>query len=420
MTQLKDDCFAHDDRLIPMAEALEMLSGRLLPINETSTLPLPDCLGRILAADIFSTINVPAQDNSAVDGYAIRHQDLTSEADSRLPLKGKSAAGHPMREALAPGTAARIFTGGALPRDADSVVMQEDVRIDGDHIVIPDGLKLGANRRKAGEDTKTGALVLPRGQRIRPQDIGIAASTGHAELPVFRRLRVALFSSGDELVEPGNLLAEGGVFDSNRYLIRSLLKNLDCKVSDIGILPDKLDKVRDGIAEAAQNHDLLITSGGMSTGEEDHIKAAVEALGSLYFWRLAIKPGRPVALGQAGGTAFIGLPGNPVAAMVCFLRFARPIILELNGGNNKTRATRFFAVPAGFSLNKKPDRREWLRAKLTTAKNGRVIAEMFPSQGSGVLRSMVESDGLVEIPESTTEIKPGDLVDFLPFNEVLF
>jgi molybdopterin molybdotransferase len=254
MTQLKDDCFAHDDRLIPMAEALEMLSGRLLPIRETETMPLADCLGRILATDIFSIVDVPAHDNSAVDGYAIRHQDLTTGNDSRLPLKGRAAAGHPMGEALAPGSTARIFTGGAMPQNADSVVMQEDVRIDGNHIIIPDGLSLGANRRKAGEDTKNGAMVLPQGQRIRPQDIGIAASTGHHELSVFRRLRVALFSSGDELVEPGNALAEGGVYDSNRHLIRGLLKNLNCEISDIGILPDNLDKVRDGIAEAAQNH----------------------------------------------------------------------------------------------------------------------------------------------------------------------
>ncbi len=419
MTQLQDDCFAFDDHLIPMAEALAMLSGRLQPITDIEEVALADAVGRILAEVLIAEIDVPSDDNSAVDGYAFDHRNLHPDQETRLPIIGRAAAGHPADHTFEIGGAARIFTGAPMPATTNTVVMQEDVVVDGNQVVIPPGLKRGANRRKRGEDTKVDDIVLPKGKRLRPQDIGIAASTGHAKLNVFRRLRVALFSSGDELIEPGQDLRRGGVYDSNRFILKGLLQKLGCVVSDIGILPDRLDAVRDGIEAAAHNHDLLITSGGMSTGEEDHIKAAIDALGSLYFWRLAIKPGRPIALGQARGTPFIGLPGNPVAAMVCFLRFARPIILELAGGNPAINQHSFFDIPAGFEMTKKPDRREWLRAQLETGPDGRLVVQKYPTQGSGVLRSMVESDGLVEIAEATTEIKIGDMVKFLPFSEVL-
>ncbi len=419
MTQLRDDCFAFGDSLMPMAEALDILSARLAPIAERERVPLKQGLGRILAADLISSINVPAHDNSAVDGYAVRHADLNASGPTELRVVGRAAAGHPSAEPVSTGTAVRIFTGGIMPDGGDCVVMQEDAERLGETIRVPPGLKAGANRRLAGEDTRIGDTVLAKGHRLRPQDIGLAASVGIDELPVFRPLRVAVFSSGDELLEPGQPLRQGAVFDSNRYIIHALLSGLGCDVSDVAILPDRFEAVRDGLAKAAETHDLLITSGGMSTGDEDHIKAAVEALGSLHFWRLAIKPGRPVALGQVRGKAFIGLPGNPVAAMVCFLRFARRIILELGGRDASLTTPNFFALPAGFEMDKKPARREWIRARLSRNDSGAQVVERYAKQGSGVLRSMVESDGLIEVPEDVTRIDRGDLVQFLPFSEVM-
>ena len=419
MSPLKDDCFAFGDRLMPMAEALAQLSGRLIPVAGQEEVGLKRALGRITAAELRSAVQVPAFDNSAMDGYALRHRDLSADSPTRLHVDGRAAAGHPMSGPLKPGTAARIFTGAVMPEGADCVIMQEDAKREGEHIIIPPGLGAGANRRKAGEDSKIGDLVLAKGHRLRPQDIGLVASVGIDRLAVFRPLRVAIFSSGDELAEPGQNLASGGVHDSNRYVVQALLDGLECQVDDLGILTDRFEAVRDGLAEAARSHDLLITSGGMSTGEEDHIKAAVEALGSLYFWRLAIKPGRPIALGQVAGVPFIGLPGNPVAAMVCFLRFARPIILQLSGADPARLEPNYFSVPAGFAMRKKPERREWVRSRLERDEDGRLRAMRFPAQGSGILRSMVESDGLVEIPEEVTEIALGDPVDFLPFSEVM-
>ncbi len=419
MKPLKDDCFAFGDRLMPMAEALALLSGRLTPVAGEEEVGLKTALGRITAAELRSSVQVPAHDNSAVDGYALRHRDLAGEGPTRLMVDGRASAGHPMPGPLKPGCAARIFTGAVMPEGADSVVMQEDVEGDGEHVIVPPGLAAGRNRRKSGEDTRIGDKVLAQGHRLRPQDIGLIASVGIDRLPVFRRLRVAVLSSGDELAEPGQDLTSGGVHDSNRYIVQALLAGLDCQVDDLGILPDRFEAVRDGLRQAARSHDLLITSGGMSTGEEDHIKAAVDALGSLYFWRLAIKPGRPIALGQVAGVPFIGLPGNPVAAMICFLRFARPIILQLSGADPAGLQPTYFTVPAGFAMEKKPDRREWVRSRLERGADGRLRAMRFPAQGSGILRSMVESDGLVEIPEPVTKIALGDPVEFLPFSEVM-
>jgi molybdopterin molybdotransferase len=302
-----------------------------------------------------------------------------------------------------------------LPKGADTVAMQEDARVEGGHVVIPPGLKRGANRRKAGEDVRRGQVALAAGQRLRPQDVALAAALGRDRLEVYRRPRVALFSTGDELVPPGGALKPGAIFDANRTLLHGLLRELGCAVTDLGILPDRAEAVRAALADAARAHDLLLTSGGVSTGEEDHMKAAVEALGRLHLWRLAIKPGRPVALGQIGDASFVGLPGNPVAVMVCFLKIARPLILRLAGA--REIAPPAYRVRAGFDFAKKADRREWIRAKLVRGADGETVAERFPRQGSGVISSLVESDGLVELPEALTRLEAGAMVDFLPFGE---
>jgi molybdopterin molybdotransferase len=399
-----------------MDEALALLRERVRPVAGIEPVPLHAADGRVLAADLAATIDLPAQDNAAVDGYAFAAADLAAAGETVLRVAGRAAAGHPLDRPLARGEAARVFTGAVLPEGADTVVMQEDAAVDHGSLRVPPGLKAGANRRRAGEDVRAGQVVLAAGRRLRPPDLGLAAALGHASLPVRRRLRVALFSTGDELLEPGGAPAPGHAFDANRYLLHPLLAGLGCAVDDLGILADRAMLVREALAGAAATHDLLLTSGGMSTGEEDHVRAAVEALGRLHFWRLAIKPGRPLALGQVGATPFLGLPGNPVAAMVSFLRFARPLILLLSGADEPGPA--FYRVPAGFAYSKKGRRREWVRVRLRAGPGGVAVAEKFPRQGSGILTSMVQSDGLVELAEEITEVTPGMMVDYLPFREV--
>jgi molybdopterin molybdotransferase len=282
--------------------------------------------------------------------------------------------------------------------------------------MIRPGIKLGANVRKAGEDIQAGPVVLEQGRRLRPQDIGLAASIGRNALAVFKRLRVAIFSTGDELYDAGEGLPPGGIYDSNRYIIQALLNDLGCTVEDLGILEDRLDTIRDALAAAADQHDLIITSGGMSVGEEDHVKASVEALGSLHFWKLAIKPGRPLGFGQIRGVPFIGLPGNPVAVMVTFMRIARPAILRLGGCKDPSPS--IFKVPIDFSYKKKAGRREWVRARLVANDAGGLVASKYPREGSGILSSMVRADGLVEFSEDLTFLEAGTVVDFLPFSEL--
>jgi molybdopterin molybdotransferase len=309
---------------------------------------------------------------------------------------------------------------GADGEGPDTVMMQEDCEELGAagarQVRIPPGIKRGSNRRKRGEDVRAGSVILKRGQRLRPQDIGLAASIGCTALEVRTPLRVAVFSTGDEIREPGSALPPGCVYDANRFTLAALLAQLGCSVTDLGVLPDRVDAIKHALARAALDHGLIITSGGVSTGDEDHVKAAVEALGTIHAWRLAIKPGRPIALGQVGRVPFLGLPGNPVAVMVTFLRIARPMILKLMGGTDT--APHLYRVRAAFEHKKKKDRREWVRARLAVDADGTTIAEKFPRQGAGVLTSMVESDGLVELPESMTRLVPGTMVDFLPFSEV--
>lgn len=417
MSQITDDCFAPGARFMTTDEALARIRALAQPVTGTETVPLAEAAGRILAADVVADMDVPPHDNSAVDGYLVYFDDLDPARETRLAIAGRRAAGDAPGEAPPRGAALRVFTGAALPAGPDTVVMQEDCRREGDTVVVPPGIGRGANLRRAGEDVRAGATILRAGHRLRPQDLGLAAAVGRAALAVRARLRVAIFSTGDELREPGAALGPGAIYDANRYVLGALLAAQGCAVTDLGILRDDAAEVRGALAAAARDHDLLFTSGGVSVGEEDHVKAAVEAEGALHFWRLAIKPGRPLALGRVGATPFVGLPGNPVAAMVTFLRFARPLALGLAGAD--VVAPALYRVRAGFDYAKKPGRREWLRARLVRDPDGALAAEKFPRQGSGILSSLVAADGLVELPEDLTQLTKGEAVDFLPFNEVM-
>lgn len=416
MAQLSDDCFAFGGTLMTAGEALAQLSERLDVVAGRETVPLRQARGRILAADLVAPFPVPPHDNAAVDGYAVYFDDLDGEGETRLPVGARIAAGQSMEHPVPRGEAVRIFTGAPMPPGPDTVLMQEDCARQGDSVVIPPGIKRGANRRHAGEDIEAGSVVLRQGRRLRAQDVGLAASIGRAALEVRTRLRVALFSTGDEIREVTEELPPGCVYDANRYALAGLLDELGCEVDDLGILQDSVGAVRTALADAAASHDLIMTSGGVSTGEEDHVRAAVEALGAIHFWRLAIRPGRPLALGQVGRVPFIGLPGNPVAVMVTFMRFARPAILRLAGAADVAPKT--FPVRAGFAYRKKVSRREWLRVSLHTDETGMPYVIKFPRDGAGILSSMVGSDGLLELPEDLAAVEEGATVDFLPFSEV--
>lgn len=414
--QILRDCFAAENRLMPVAEAIALLRSRLSPVTQAESIPLKAALGRILAADVVAEADVPPHDNAAVDGYAVFFDDMIADGETCLAVTGRIAAGHPLDRPARRGEALRIFTGAPMPAGPDTVLMQEDCRLEGDIVVIPPGIKRGGNRRKAGEDVMTGTTALSAGTRLRPQEIGLAAALGVTHLTVRQTLKVAVFSTGDEIRDPGAALEPGCIYDSNRYTTAGMLAQLGCAVTDLGILPDRADAIQGALAEAARTHHLLITSGGVSVGEEDHVKGAVEAQGHLHFWRLAMKPGRPVALGQVGATPFIGLPGNPVAVMVAFMLLARPAILRLSG--RRDEEPRRYPLPADFAFQKKSPRNEYLRGRIAI-RDGRAVVEKFPVDGSGILSSMCWSDGLIDLPAETSRVAPGDAVEFIPFAEVL-
>jgi len=421
MPQLKDDCFAFGGALMTLHDALSDINKRIDVVTDTETVAINQVLGRILAENIVSPLNVPPHNNSAVDGYAVRFEDLTRDGPSRLPVFARIAAGHPLAGPVPVGSAVEIFTGAPMPAGIDTVFMKEDCDIDvaGDagDVILPPGLKFGSNARQLGEDIKQGAVILEQGQRLRPQDIGLAASIGRAEILVYKRLKVAVFSSGDEVYDPSDDVPSGGIYDANRYVLMSLLNGLDVEVDDLGILQDDQETITSALKKAAKNHDLIMTSGGVSVGEEDHIKSAVDNLGAIDFWRLAIRPGRPIALGQVMGKAFVGLPGNPVAAMVTFLNIARSVIACLNGENYSKPP--LYNVRAGFEYKKKRGRREWLRTLISTADDGTIVAIKYPSDGAGVLTSLVVADGLIELPEDLDQVNQGDMVEFIPFKGIL-
>lgn len=411
MAQLSDDCFAFGSKPMRIEDAVAQIAERFPLLADIETIPLHLADGRIAAQDVFAGHDLPPFANAAVDGYAVRFADLNPETETVLPVSGRLAAGAEAGTAQLSG-AIRIFTGAPMPPGADTVFMQEDVRRDGDRVTLPPGLKRGANARPAGEDLGKGALAIPAGRRLRPQDLALAAATGHGHIAVRRRLRVALFSTGDELTEPGAPLRPGAIHDSNRVLLATLLTRLGVTVSDLGILRDDPTILPGHLAEAARDHDLILTTGGVSTGEEDHVKAAVEAQGRLMLWRLAIKPGRPVAAGLVAGIPFLGLPGNPVAVYVTLLFVVRPLLARLGGAIYEPPLS--WPVRAGFAYRKKAGRREFVRVSLARGADGTIEARKFPRDGAGVLTSLTESDGLVELPDDAVGIASGDTLAYYP------
>ncbi|HWD58545.1 MAG TPA: gephyrin-like molybdotransferase Glp [Stellaceae bacterium] len=412
MAQLSDDCFAFGGTLLGVDAALALIAERVTPVVGEETVPLAAAAGRILAHDLVAGMDVPPHANSAVDGYAIAHADLSPDSTTVLPVTGRAAAGHPLGRTIERGEAIRIFTGAPMPEGADTVMMQEDCVLAGGKVTLQSGIKQGANRRHAGEDVAKGAVALAAGRRLKPAGLGLAAALGHDRLVVRQPLRVALLSTGDEVREPGTALPPGAIYDANRVMLASLLQGLGCGVSDLGIVADREAALADTLAAASAEHDLIVTSGGVSTGEEDHVKTAIEQLGRLDFWRLAIKPGRPVALGQVKGVPLIGLPGNPVAAALTFAILGRPLILRLAGAAAEVPA--LFRVRAAFAYKKRPGRREYVRASL--GRDGdTVTAHKYPKDGAGILSSLVGTDGFVIIDEAADGLRPGAMVDFLPY-----
>lgn len=396
-------------------EALAHLLAVVQPVSEIRHVPLEAAAGRVLAADQSSTVAVPPLDNSAMDGYALRAEDVPVPG-TQLPVSQRIPAGTVGSE-LQAGTAARIFTGAPIPPGADAVIMQERCEATASGVTIQQAVKAGDNIRRRGEDISVGACILEAGQKLRAQDVALAASAGLPELPVYRRIRVGVFFTGDELVQPGQPLPPGAIYNSNRFALRAQLEGLGCEVRDLGTVPDNLPATREAIRKAAAENDLIVTSGGVSVGEEDHVKPAVEAEGRLDLWTLAIKPGKPLAFGEVrktGGHAwFIGLPGNPVSAFVTFVALVRPFILKMQGA--KALTPRAYPVAADFDWSRPdPKRTEFFRARFNAAQR----LELFPNQGSGVVTSLCWADGLVVNPPGQA-IARGDTVSFLPFSELL-
>lgn len=412
---LIDDCFLHDKDRLRHGEVVALIVERLHRIVGTQDVDLDSALGRYLAESITAPRNVPLHDNSAVDGYAFAHADYAGQRT--LAVGPRIPAGQTDPAALAAGTAARVFTGAVMPPNADCVAMQEDCSLsaDGAQVTVPAGLRPGANRRLAGEDVKAGDDLLSPGQRLRPQDIAALASLGRASVKTCRRLKVAIVSTGDELVEPGQSddLAQGQVFDSNRYMIASLCAGLPVELTDIGILSDDEDTIAGALSRAADDHHVILTTGGASRGEEDHIVRIIDRLGKRHLWQIAIKPGRPMTFGQIGNCVFLGLPGNPVAAFVCFLLYCYPAMRILGGGQHKEPQR--IPVPAGFAIDrKKPDRREFIRGWLEQDDAGAVVARKFRHDGSGLISGLRSADGLIELDEETVSVKEGEAVTYIP------
>ena len=395
----------------------DALSSLLLAAKSVATVEdvaLTEACGRVLAVTQHAGINVPPCDNSAMDGYVLRAADAAT-AGASLPVVQRIAAGS-VGQPLAAGTAARIFTGAPIPPGGDCVVMQEDCLETEGRVQIAVVAGPGKNIRRSGEDIRQGDPVLAAGTRLLPHHLGLAASLGLARLPVWRRLKVALISTGDELTAPGEPLRPGAIYDSNRFVLRALLERLGCVVSDLGLVPDQLEQTRSTLRTAAAEHDLIITSGGVSVGEEDHVKSALLAEGELALWKIAIKPGKPLAFGSVrkdgGSAAFVGLPGNPVAALTTFLMLVRPFLLRMQGVTQCL--PKGLRLAADFNWPKPDKRREFLRARL--AENGRLT--LFPNQGSAILSSAVWADGLIDLPPGTS-VSPGETMSFYPFSDLL-
>jgi molybdopterin molybdotransferase len=417
--KLIDDCFAHDKKRLRHDEALAILKGRIAPVAVKETVPLVEAAGRVLAEPAVAARPVPAHTNAAVDGYSFAAAGYDPGTGTELPVEGRAAAGHRLQRAPAPATAVRIFTGAVMPAGHDTVVMQEDTsaRTAGGRsfVAIPPGLKRGANVRRAGEDVQAGETLLRAGAVLRPQELAALASIGMGEVPCFARLRVAIISTGDEVVRPGAALEAGQVYDANAPMLAALIASAGAVPADLGILPDNRDEVERRLATAAQRYDAVILSGGASLGEEDHTVAALDALGKRHLWQLAIKPGRPMSFGQIGDCVVLGLPGNPVAVLVCFLLYVWPLLRRMGGAD--WPEPRRYRLPALFAFSgRKAGRRELWRGILKETPQGLAV-DKFPRDGSGLISGLRAAHGLIDIPDDGGDVEPGDIVAFIPFSE---
>lgn len=407
-------CGCDGSNLHPVDEVIEHLLSRAPRPPKVEQVALADALGRVLAEDLLAPSDVPAWDNSAMDGYALRARDLPIEGGF-LPLAGRIAAGDSGLTPLAPGQAVRIFTGAPLPPGADTVVAQEDCQVEGSGVWLP-AAKQGAHVRQRGEELTNGSLLLSAGQRLRPQEIGLLAGMGFARVAVYRPLRIGLLSSGDELREPGEALQPGQIYNANRFTLGAVLRSLGMQVHDYEVMADDLAASRDALSLAASEWDMLLTSGGVSVGEEDHLKQAIRELGELHLWRLAIQPGKPLAFGEVGGKPWLGLPGNPAAALITALIVARPFLLRAQG--RVEVLPKALPLPAAFSWTQPRPRRQYLRARLQTDANGQLQVHLHPRQGSAMLSSACWSDGLAVIEIGQT-LQAGEAVSYLSFAELL-
>ena len=408
------------DRRLTLHAALSTALSTVSSLSETDNVLLAEADGRVLAADLLARRDSPPHDNSAMDGFALSLADLSVDQPTRLPVIGQALAGYPYIDPVPSGMTVRITTGGGIPTGADTVIMQEQCRIaaDGGWIevgpVVAAKLKSGENIRRCGEDVRAGTVLLSQGVRLRPPNVALAAGQGIAALTVIRRLRVAVVSTGDELCGPGVELPPGRIYESNRPLLIGLLQRLGCTVTDLGILRDDRAILRPALRAAAATHDVLVTSGGVSVGTADLVKDLIAELGTLDLWRLAIKPGKPVAFGRLGDCMTLGLPGNPVSAMVTLLLFARPLLLKRMGAQPDEPVR--WRVSADFAFRRPPGQREWLRARLRFDSDRRPWAVVYHTHSSGALSSLVWADGLVELPEESAGVAHGDPVDYLPFS----
>jgi len=417
--KLIDDCFLHDKDRLKHADALAILRSRVSVIAGTETASLAEGVGRVLAAPVHAPHPVPMHTNAAVDGYAFAADGYDQQSGSQFRVSARAAAGHRVTTPIAAGEAARVFTGAVMPPGTDTCALQEDCAIadgpDGVAVQIPAGLKRGANVRLAGEDVQAGSELMPAGATIRPQDLAALASVGLAEVPVFKRLRVGILSSGDEVVRPGRALHLGEVYDANMPMLTGLVAAAGAVPIDLGVAPDRLDEIVALLKRASATCDVVLTSGGASRGEEDHLNQAIETLGSRHLWQLAIKPGRPMSFGQIGDCAVLGLPGNPVAVMVCFLIYAWPMLRRMAGA--PWHEPRRFQLPAAFDfLDRKTGRREFWRGTVIQ-RDGHMMVDKFKRDGSGLISSLRAADGLIEVGEEVAMVRRGDSVTYIPFSE---
>ena len=400
----------YDPDSMPVAKAREFIARFLTPVSVIEHLNIRSALGRVLAHDVLSPLDVPSHDNSAMDGYAVRFADLKTEGEVKLRIAGTSFAGVPFAGRMAAGECVRIMTGGVVPPGADTIVMQEHTTASGERVTIGGGHRLGQHLRRAGEDLKAGQIALKRGLALRPAEIGLIASLGIGEVAVYRRLRVAFFSTGDELRSIGTPLGAGQIYDSNRYTLYGMLERLGCDVIDMGVVRDDPALIEQAFATAAKGADVVITSGGVSVGEADFVKVILERLGEVVFWKIAMKPGRPLAYGRIGDAHFFGLPGNPVSVMVTFYQFVREALLKLSGCD-PLPALPSFRVPCTSSLKKAPGRTEFQRGVLSQDASGQWSVRVTGDQGSGILRSMSEANCFIILPTAQGSVAPGTLVD---------